>query len=530
MPTLRLCLVGLLVCAACSSSKPTATTKLDAAGSSDSLAGDASAKADGDGSDGSAAELPGLTDTAGNADSSAAPMQVSELCPALVNKQCAALGACGCPFGAGGKAACEAKQSDLCQKSMVASVGGTALGTLQFDPKAATECLAGFDAMAANCALPTDRVRPLACQALFIDVAKLGAPCAAYSAGLLCADHKGYCDSGKANSCTSLPAAGQPCPTARCASGLMCDAGTCRAPGAAAATCGSDLGCKLPLVCGTNGQCQEPGIVGAPCMSSGQCGVGLACSSGACAKGVDLGGSCMGDVCSAGNLCVQTSAQPLCRPKAKASETCDSWDACETGLVCDFQGGSVCKSLPGAGQPCPLRQCAAGLSCDTTSTCATGPLEGQGCLVGATPMCGLGLGCDEATGLCTKLGGDGSPCANGLCAPGSVCNYSVMPPKCIAPQAAGAACSGMDSACQAGLYCDPQSNLCQAAVAAGGACTLNPQCGAGSVCKPFNQMAPDGICVTAPAKVGEPCTGTCGGGLRCSVPDGTCNKGICAML
>lgn len=513
--------IALLVVAACSSQTAAPKPPADA-GTTDS------AMADGGLSD---AMAPDASTVDVAADATAAGMTVNQLCPALAKKQCAALASCGCPGAAAAVAACETKSQASCDKSIIAYIGGISMGTLLFDPAAAAECLVGFDKLASSCATPNNRVRPAACRALWIDAATVGKSCAPYALGLLCANKQGFCDPDKANTCATLPTDGQSCAKVmHCAAGLVCDAGVCHAPGAAGATCNADDGCQLPLVCGANKKCQTPGPSGSACQMTNQCAPGLRCVTGTCAAANPVGSACLGDQCGAGDYCVQTSYQFICRTKSKSGQGCVGPEGCEAGLYCDFEAGSVCKPLPTLGQKCPQFQCFAGLSCDVTATCVTAPGEGEPCLSGGSPACAPGLGCDPASGKCAKPAGVGSLCFDGLCAAGSYCDYVVNPPKCAAPQPEGGTCTGLDSACQGGLYCDGMSNKCAPLVALGGTCQMSNACGSGNFCKYATPAGPTGVCAPMPTKTGEACQDACGGGLFCGAPDGVCSKGICAMM
>ncbi len=520
----RLLFALALVVAACGNESASPNVSADA-GSGDTPAGDGTTSdavtdvvADGQ-----------ATDAA--VDASSTGPTVEQLCPALAKKQCAALAACGCPGAAAGQAACEVKTLGSCDKSVIAFIGGISLGTLSYDAKAASACLAGFDQMASQCAQPSSRVRPAECRMLWVDAAEVGKPCAAYAVGLLCAKKQGFCNPDAGNTCAPLPTAGQGCPKAHwCAAGLVCDGDQCQAPGAVGAACASDDGCQLPLICGPDKKCATPIASGGACQSTSQCASGLRCAGGSCAAALALASACLGDQCGAGDWCVQTSLQFVCRSKGKAGEACSGAEACADGLFCDYEGGSVCKPLPKLGEKCPGFACAAGLSCDATATCVTSPGEGEACTPGASPTCAAGLGCDPGTGKCAKPGGVGSTCLDGQCAPGSYCDYLGNPPKCAAPKGKDGPCTGQDSACESGLYCDGQSNLCTPTVGTGATCQMSNACGPGFICKYASNSAPSGVCAPTPTKPGEACQDMCGSGLFCGPPDGTCSKGICALL
>ena len=526
---LFICVAVCVVCAACGSSgtDTPATAKGDASSLTDtgSPTGDASA-AD------AATDATGLVDTT-SSDTASPAIAIKDLCPLLVGAQCAALSACGCPTDAAGLAGCTAKQSDSCEKSIVAFAGGVSLGALAYQPNNAAACLGAFKDLSSSCATPTNRNRPAACGNLFVDVAALGGTCSAYSAGLACADSKGACDPQNGNKCVPLPAAGAPCLMQRCGADLVCDAGTCHKLAAMGGACATDDGCALPQVC-LGGVCAVGLPAGATCTATTQCGSGLACLGGACSKGKNSGDVCGGDVCGADLMCVQQQALPICRPLAKASETCAGPETCEAGLYCDYMVmPATCKVTPQLGDKCPTGVCSGDLACNAQQLCVVPPQPGEPCLLGASKGCVAGYGCD-ANLKCAAFPVGGNACIDNQCAGGASCDFMQLPAMCVAAAAEGQPCSQSPGACQAGLGCDQIANVCKKLVAVNGPCQVAPQCAAGLYCQHPSQQVPDGTCqplITTPgAACPEPSWASCGPGLRCAQADGVCAKGICAML
>jgi hypothetical protein len=165
-----------------------------------------------------------------------------------------------------------------------------------------------------------------------------------------------WCDT-TAKVCRRRLGAGQRCTDrGMCARGLHCDAppgqaGTCRAPGPAGASCTGDMDCEAGLscapsglgvtgtcratgLCGAGGQCEPPPRLGTPCrLYVGECGSGLVCApaepsvagEGVCKHARYVGDSC-GD---ASSICIQT----VCR-----AQTCGALaaigDPCTDNLAC----------------------------------------------------------------------------------------------------------------------------------------------------------------------------------------------------
>jgi hypothetical protein len=179
-----------------------------------------------------------------------------------------------------------------------------------------------------------------------------------------------------------------------------------------------------------------------------------------------LGGACA----------VDTTVSPAvalleCEPSSVGNVYCDP-DA------------SVCKQLPGDGQPCLGDPLPAGV----TSRCDPDPA--------------LELSCDSSgstgPGTCrgpAKLGDD---CSQRACARPYFCNPQTS--VCDQPAAAGEDCSGKP--CDTGLYCRSTDRVCHAQLPDGAACTGSPgdecqsgQCSTGGAhgallaCQPRTGMA-----------------------------------------
>ena len=174
-----------------------------------------------------------------------------------------------------------------------------------------------------------------------------------------------YCNTGGSGLdgvCTVLPGVGAPCPKGSCAGDALCVSGTCAAPLADGASCGTEHVCRH--VC-AGGVCRTPEVVGAdqPCAYD-TCAPGLQCSSDpaypACVPEVvtPKGASCAGAAapCAAGLLCDATTA--VCIDLPGQGQACTSYAACAHGFTCvgfapaEHQAG-ICTRLGEVGDPCP---------------------------------------------------------------------------------------------------------------------------------------------------------------------------------
>lgn len=136
---------------------------------------------------------------------------------------------------------------------------------------------------------------------------------------------------------------------------------------------------------------------------------------------------------------------------------------------------------------------------------------------GATLGCDAGYYCDPETDTCAARKGSGEDCNDGPeCQEGLICDSSYQ---CGAGLGTGQDCSyGYDNQCAASLYCDSMTYQCTPRKAAGASCNSALECDAGSYC----DAATDRCVARKPA--GETCsTGTdsCQAATIC-LPRGKC--------
>ncbi len=267
-------------------------------------------------------------------------------------------------------------------------------GTLEYDPKAAADCL--------------DRIRTAGCDASF---------------------PRGVCD----DVFRGTVAVGEDCTIhEECAGDAYCDLGTgcpgqCRQRGAAGAGCDTDDACRTGLAC-MDASCAAPLAAGSPCSDEDACGGLSTCLDGRCAPLRDTFVAAVGESCDpeAGRGCVEGASCVLTGFDATTSTpewTCESPsssggpckvgfpDPCPSNEYCDadpattleFEG--TCQPRRGAGQPCEdggdlgTQQCSSGLecldgvcgsrkrlgdSCSSGGECLSGNCESGTC---AAPMC-----------------------------------------------------------------------------------------------------------------------------------------------
>lgn len=250
-----------------------------------------------------------------------------------------------------------------------------------FDQDGFDACVASFTGAIADCDLGVDA---RACDAIFLGVTPVGAPCSADpecgSAGTCVPDTTGGC-----TTCRRRAQLGESCEDTTCVSGASClaagAAGTlCVATTVAlGATCGTiETGlCRGQLQCvgETTFTCARPAAPGEVCDETGvmaTCGIyqGQAC---------DAGGHCValtfGDT---GTPCGEAGPATLC----KETHYCDS-------------GLGSCQPLPGDGVACRDGACTPGAYCDGAGTCRTEKASGATC--GADLECGEPLYCIGGT-------------------------------------------------------------------------------------------------------------------------------------
>jgi len=181
----------------------------------------------------------------------------------------------------------------------------------------------------------------------------------------------------------------------------------------------------------------------------------------------------------------------------EASLACQPLDSCSAAVV----------GLVPQGGACSTTECAAGLTCDTStcpSTCQPFPCPGQQRLVDG--------GCGPFTRMGVSLGGacsESSPCDEQLrCLQG----------RCVWNRAQeGAACDTTfvtERWCQEGLFC--VGGRCSRGAAPGEKCSTNDLCRVDSFC------GLDGGCVLPPHEGAACVEGQCASPLSCSA--GTCRQ------
>jgi hypothetical protein len=217
---------------------------------------------------------------------------------------------------------------------------------------------------------------------------------------------------------------------------------------------------------------------------------------------------------------IQQTFAPVCQSakQAPGSTLSDAQlDACATALEGQCAQLNVDPSLLDA---CAFRgSLAAGEPCSAGAQCQSGfcgePMPGDG-VDGGTIDAGLPTG---ACGFCVAPAALGQPCAYGLCVAGATCPTLTNPnPVCASDVPGGlhAACGQATGACQTGLTCDDNTNLCEPTQWVGEdmPCPMGPgQCKVGLYCSAM----PQNRC-SAPLPAGHPCdprVDICGAGLLC---------------
>jgi hypothetical protein len=176
------------------------------------------------------------------------------------------------------------------------------------------------------------------------------------------------------------------------------------------------------------------------------------------------------------------SVQPgqPCQEDADCAPAAGGGAACfDVGVVEDAGAstGAVCVQTTAgqAGQgPCIGTQ-----EGDVTSYAWTG--------TGAAPttayVCSIATGsyCDAASQKCVALAAVGQPCtSDSTCVTSAYCNSSTVSPVCATRLADGSSCATAPTACLTTSACNPVTNVCQALIAAGGACESDVECASGS--------------------------------------------------
>lgn len=452
------------------------------------------------------------------------------VCDRIHGRICAGLKSCDCRLDVRGhsdEADCVVERSEECMRGMrTRAVLDLQEKRVVVDSASVDACAAGVDALAGSCRVAGQNALPSACNELFTDVAAIGETCRVEGGGFLsCAGGDGICTGSGARTCTSRPAAGSPCLGSACARGLVCDSGTCRAPGSTGATCGSDETCGSGLAC-VDGTCAVGVAAEGTCTRTAECATGLRCESGKCVAASAIDAACStADACGAGRSCGLSPESRTCRDPATKGEACEQ-GTCAVGLVCDAELGT-CVDEPGDGVPCdPGTGCSAGFTCsDGERVCRRLPRAGEACAMGDR-FCADGFGCNETTQTCEAGGGDGAACLlnppDYVCAEGFGCDFTENGSICK-PLAATGPCN-TDRTCAADAYCNPEG-ACTSRLPEGSSCSQSNECARGFEC------ARDGSswrCSRIPTR-DEPCTSTCATGLACRGAGGQCVPTFCVM-
>jgi hypothetical protein len=233
---------------------------------------------------------------------------------------------------------CREDISRECARSIASLDFGIDQKHIRFDAKIMNDCLDALVAPSGTCAtLATALPWTAACMnSAWIGLVQDGSACLST---LECASKDSVCATNQ--TCVARPGEGKACsvfggPTA-CASGLFCNAGTCRA--------------QLPA--------------GGACTSSTQCVTGLFCDLAA-APSVCATRKATGEACTSSAACTSNQCNPgLC---AGTGQTCFADTGC-TGACADDSS------------PCTLdSQCALGTCSGTTTLCTST----AGCAIGST--------------------------------------------------------------------------------------------------------------------------------------------------
>jgi len=164
----------------------------------------------------------------------------------------------------------------------------------------------------------------------------------------------------------------------------------------------------------------------------------------------------------------------------------------------------------------PGQSCANGLSCGPTALCNGNTSGGETCVTvtygaagaacnGSTTQCNAGLHCDPTTQVCAPAGGAGAACeTDSACMSPLVCPAVAGASTCQSPGGAGTTCAD-DVDCAAGLGCGQLSHQCVTLTFAtsGGACSDTVRCLVGGC--DLTGTATTGTCPLV-IPDGQPCT------------------------
>lgn len=216
----------------------------------------------------------------------APPAALADYCARYVELTCRAAAACGCLDGLAASF-CDTYQAAECREDVEDPV---ASGRVGYDAAEGGRCLAGIEAIIADCSLDGDD-EPDACDAMLVGQQGPGDPCD---------------DSDE------------------CTPGTECDGEACAAVPQAGEACGADGRCASEHFCGADDRCHPYRAAGEPCADEpSQCDGDLYCSP----------------------------ATRRCAPYPGEGQGCaDSGGTCAEGRYCDAE--DVCRAQGGAGAPC----------------------------------------------------------------------------------------------------------------------------------------------------------------------------------
>jgi hypothetical protein len=462
----------------------------------------------------------------------AGPAAPADFCAAYAAAVCEGTGPCDCVDDFEGP--CDVKVRASCERGLASRLGGIVLGSIAYVPEAATACVEGVRVHASTCGAPTEAARPLLCAEILRDTAALGESCSQIGLGMRCALGAGFCHP-ETRLCTALVADGPCLGTIACVDTHMCEGGTCLPRLDSGDACVNDARCAAGLVCGEDAVCGAPGPAGTTCQRSEQCGAGLACIAGACAAAAPIGAECRLDECGGEAYC-EVGDTRVCQPLGRDGEVCNFNDTdCEAGLICDYmrQPLARCAPIPVIGEACPTGRCVEGAVCaQPEQTCVKAPELGEPCNPDLMVPCATGLGCASDSRTCVAAGAEGEACVGGglICAAGLKCKpvggSGVGVPTCARPGGAGTDCGSEDALCTTGFYCDWNTGKCVASLGDGGNCDRDAVCGEGFWC---DYRESPSICRPTPVTEGEACGVSCGGGLRCELAPGSCERDACLL-
>ena len=392
-------------------------------------------------------------------------------------------------------------------------------GHLSFDEQVAEDCLGLAETIDCSGAPPFNvaKVRDR-CSAVFAGTVTSGQTCHSSLAEFVLPFDEcdgGYCQRPSdecTGTCVAFLQEGNSCVEDReCGPDLICQSEQCSAPGALGESC-ENARCDVGLSClGSPLTCHYRGQPGELCSDEDDCALEAVCDDGRCAADRALGQSCRAESnCEGESYCrIEPPAElGSCTSTLANGSACEIFERCELGYQC------------GAGEPqtCQLEYAAKDEPC--------GPFG-----------CQDGLWCsDEASfpGVCLEQASVDEACASpDSCLPGSFCGPDE---KCHPfEQPLGEPCLVFDVTCAQGLFCDRETETCQARRDDGQTC--NPRaptdsCRDGLFCACLSSTCPavssghstDDVC-QAQKENGQDCTeayecaaGRCDDDGKCAAP------------